>query len=194
MAGAAQAIQQAELSLNVARQEARETDVIAPVSGTIYYGVELDQELSAGDSVSKIGDSRELWIEAEVSEEIFNKIPLGKLVSYTIDGKELFGTVIEKIKPNVQEPVEEEMPTVELPEIPTSENAPAALISENPSAEENPQPEIETPPVQIESPEEKIRSILEDFRENPQIVEAEVEVLDGKNQHEENSKPTEEPP
>ena len=194
MAGAAQAIQQAELSLNVARQEARETDVIAPVSGTIYYGVELDQELSAGDSVSKIGDSRELWIEAEVSEEIFNKIPLGKLVSYTIDGKELFGTVIEKIKPNVQEPVEEEMPTVELPEIPTSENAPAALISENPSAEENPQPEIETPPVQIESPEEKIRSILEDFRENPQIVEAEVEVLDGQNQPEENSKPTEEPP
>ena len=199
LAGAAQAIQQAELSLNVARQEARETDVIAPVSGTIYYGVEVEEELVAGDSVSKIGDSRELWIEAEVSEEIFNKIPLGKLVSYTIDGKEFFGTVIEKIKPNVQEPVEEQ-PTIELPEIPTTENAPASLISDNPTAEENPQPEVETPPAQIDSPEEKIRSILDEFRENPQIVEAETEVIDNPEQPaatpapEETPQPTEETP
>ena len=191
LAGAAQAIQQAELSLNVARQEARETDVIAPVSGTIYYGVELDQELAAGDSVSKIGDSRELWIEAEVSEEIFDKIPLGKLVSYTIDGRELFGTVIEKIEPNIPEPVEDEQPTVELPEIPTSENAPASLIGDNPSAEENPPPEVEVPPAQIDSQEEKIRSIIDEFRSAPQIVEAEVEVLDEQTQPEENSQPQE---
>lgn len=180
--GAVQAIKQAELSLNAALQEARETDVIAPVSGTIYYGVEVEDELSAGDSISKIGDSRELWIEAEVSEEVFNKIPLGKLVSYTIDGRELFGTVIEKISPNVAEPVEEIQPSIELPEIPTSENAPASLIGDNPSAEENPQPEVETPPAQIE--EDKIRSILNDFRENPQIVEAEVEVIDVQTQPE----------
>ena len=143
--GAAQAIKQAELSLNVAKQEARETDVVAPVNGTIYYGVEVEQDLAAGDSVSRIGDSRELWLEAEVTEEIFNKIKLGKLASYTIDGKEIFGTVTEKIKPNIVEVPEENQEPVELPDIPTTENAPAPLIGENqseenPQSSENPQP------------------------------------------------------
>ena len=128
LAGAEQAIKQAELSLNVAKQEARETDVIAPVSGTIYYGTEIDKELSAGESVARIGDSRELWIEAEVTEDIFDKITLGKLVSYTIDGKEIFGTVTEKIKPDVQEPVD-------LPEIPTTENQPGELIGQTPDGQ-----------------------------------------------------------
>ena len=159
MAGAAQAIKQAEISLNAAKQEARETDVIAPVSGTIYYGVEVEQTLSAGDSVSRIGDSRELWIEAEVTEEVFNKIPLGKLASYMIDGKEIFGTVTEKIKPNVNATPEENQEPVELPEIPATENAPAALIGDNPPAEnkptENPQAvQAETTTVENSSPPE----------------------------------------
>ena len=149
LAGAEQAIKQAELSLNVARQEARETDVIAPVSGTIYYSVEVEETLNAGDSISKIGDRRELWLEVEVTEEIFDKIKLGKLVSYSIDGKNLFGTVIEKIKPNVVEPTEEE--PMELPEIPTSENQAAPLIgeaqpsTENPPAEQNQSTENSSP-------------------------------------------------
>ena len=171
LAGAEQAIKQAELALNAAKQEARETDVIAPVSGTIYYGVEVDQELSAGESISKIGDSRELWLEVEVSEEVFNKIPLGKLATYKIDGKEIFGTVIEKIKPNIKKPEENQEP-VELPEIPTSENAPAALIGDNPTAN--------TPPPQTQSAEE-----------NPQVVEAETEVINNPEQPAENSTPTE---
>ena len=173
LAGAEQAIKQAELSLNVARQEARETDVIAPVSGTIYYGVDIAEEIVAGDSVSRIGDSRELWIEAVVSEEIFNKIPLGKLVSYTIDGRELFGTVIEKIKPNI--PAQVETPAqMELPEIPTSENQAAPLIGDNPT----PPAENSTPPAADNPTNEKIRSILNSFRQNPQIVEAETEIID----------------
>ena len=155
LAGADQAIKQAELSLNAAKQEARETDVIAPISGTIYYGVDVEQELSAGDSVSRIGDSRELWLEVEVSEEIFNKIPLGKLATYIIDGKELHGTVIEKIKPNIVETPEESAEPLELPEIPTSENAPAQLIGETPN--ENPPPPAE--------------------ENQPQAVQAEVEIL-----------------
>lgn len=170
--GAAQAIKQAELSLNVAKQEARETDVVAPVSGTIYYGVEVDRELAAGESIARIGDSRELWIEAEVSEEVFDKITLGKLASYTIDGKELFGTVIEKIKPNVTQPAEDSEP-VELPEIPTTENAPAPVIGDNPSAENQSSPDeaqtpAETQPAEVETAP----------AENPsQIVEAETEVI-----------------
>ena len=124
LAGAEQASKQAELTLNVAKQEARETDVVAPVSGTIYYGTEVEKDLSAGESIARIGSSGELWIEAEVTEEIFDRIALGKLVRYVIDGKEIVGTVTEKIKPDPEpEPVE-------LPDIPTSTNQPAALIGD----------------------------------------------------------------
>ena len=136
LAGAEQAIKQAELSLNVARQEARETEVIAPVSGTIYYSTETDTALTAGDSVAKIGDNRELWIEAEVTEDVFDKIQLGKLATVTIDGKKLFGTVMEKIKPNVAEVTDEDSDAaepIELPEIPDAKNQPAPLIGDNPS-------------------------------------------------------------
>jgi len=155
LAGAEQAIKQAELSLNVAKQEARETDVVAPVSGTIYYGVDVEQDLAAGDSVARIGDSRELWIEAEVAENVFDKINLGKLVSYSIDGKEIFGTVIEKIKPDEKKSAESE---IELPEIPNSTNQPAALIGDNKNAEnpdkpaENADKPPETQPVQGQPP------------------------------------------
>ncbi|MBE8954054.1 MAG: HlyD family efflux transporter periplasmic adaptor subunit [Quinella sp. 2Q5] len=147
LAGAEQAIKQAELTLNVAKQEARETDVIAPVSGTIYYGTEVDKDLSAGESVARIGDSGELWIEAEVTEDVFDRIALGKLVSYVIDGKELSGTVTEKIKPDPEpEPVE-------LPDIPTTTNAPAPLIGDQPAAE-NPSPKPDTQPA-AENPSPK---------------------------------------
>jgi len=185
LAGADQAIKQAELSLNVAKQEARENNVIAPVSGTIYYGVAVDDEIVAGDSVSRIGDSRELWLEVEVTEEIFNKIPLGKLATYSIDGKELSGTVIEKIKPNVTAPVEEAPEPIELPEIPTTENAPAQLIGDGQAAETQPAetPPTETPPAEtpakppqavqaetqvVENPDtnSKIKAIIDKYRKN----------------------------
>ena len=151
LAGAEQAIKQAELSLNVAKQEARETAVIAPVSGTIYYGVEAEQKLDAGDSVARIGDKRELWIEAEVSEEIFDKIALGKLVSYTIDGKKIFGTVTEKIKPD--EKTADDTETIELPKIPDATNAPAPLIGETPPTNASTPPaNTQTPPTNAQTP------------------------------------------
>ncbi|MBR2518695.1 MAG: biotin/lipoyl-binding protein [Selenomonadaceae bacterium] len=153
LAGAEQAIKQAELSLNVARQEARETDVIAPVSGAIYYGVEADKDLSAGDFVARIGDSRELWVEAEVTEDIFDKISLGKFATVTIDGKEYFGTVMEKIKPNVTEATDDDENAeepLELPEIPDTTNKPAPTIGDNPS----PQPENSSTTPEQPKPEE----------------------------------------
>lgn len=106
--GAQLAIKQAELSLNVAKQEAQQTEVVSPVNGTIYYSVEVDEEVNAGDVVAKVGDSNELWLEAEVTESQFDKISLGKLVSYTIDGNNFTGTVMEKIAPSPkEEPVTE---------------------------------------------------------------------------------------
>ncbi len=114
------AIKQAELSLNIALQEAQETEVIAPISGTIYYTAELEKDLIAGNSIAKIGDSNELWLEAEVSPDTFNKVTLGLPVDYTLDGQNLSGTVIEKIAPDV--PVVEETETKSAWIPPTDDN------------------------------------------------------------------------
>ena len=136
--GAENAIKQAELSLNVALQEAQQTEIIALVDGTIYYSAELEKDLQAGDVVAKIGDSNELWLAAEVSEDIFNQIPLGKLVSYTIDGNNLTGIVIEKISPDpepaeVIEPAAENVPTENTnADTPPTEPANAETPAENP--------------------------------------------------------------
>lgn len=112
LATAESAIKQAELALNVAKQTAQQTEITAPVGGVIYYSIENENDLEASNIVAKVGDSKELWLEAEVTEDIFNKIPLGKKVSYTIDGNNLAGTVIEKISPtesaeDTDEPVNE---------------------------------------------------------------------------------------
>ena len=98
--GAQLAIKQAEMSLNTARQESMQTQVTAPVSGTIYYDVNSDQSIVAGEPIAKVGDSNELWLEAEVTEDQFYRLSLGKLVSYTIDGQTFKGTVIEKVAPS----------------------------------------------------------------------------------------------
>ena len=114
------AIKQAELSLNVALQEAQETDVIAPVSGAIYYSAELEKEVTAGNSIAKIGDSKELWLAAEVSQEVFDKVNLGFPIDYTLKGENLSGTVIEKIAPNILDPTEIKNLPAWIP--PTAEN------------------------------------------------------------------------
>ena len=103
LANAENVIKQAELSLNVAIEFSRETDITAPVDGVIYYVAEKDKDLTAGNVVAKVGDLRELWLEAEVSESEFNKIPLGKPVNYSIGGKNYLGTVTEKIAPTKTE-------------------------------------------------------------------------------------------
>ena len=122
--GAQLAIKQAELSLNVAKQEAQQTDVVSPINGTIYYSVEVDEEVNAGDVVARVGDSNELWLEAEVTESQFDKISLGKLVSYTIDGNNLTGTVTEKIAPSPkEEPVTENVEPTKTAETVDSANS-----------------------------------------------------------------------
>lgn len=98
--GAQLAIRQAEMSLNTARQEALQTQVYAPISGTVYYNVAAEQDVVAGEPVAKVGDGTNLWLEAEVTEDQFYRIALGKLVSYFIEGHQFNGTVIEKIMPN----------------------------------------------------------------------------------------------
>ena len=137
--GAERAIKQAELSLNVARETAQQTEILAPVDGVIYYSAEVDKELNAGDAVAKIGDNAELWIEAEVDENIFEKISLGKLVEYVVNGQNLTGTVTEKIAPgDVEKNQSEETPALENLPDKNLETQPAENpTAENPPTEEN---------------------------------------------------------
>ena len=114
------AIKQAELSLKVAQQQAQETEIIAPIDGTIYYIAESDKDLMAGNSIARIGDSNELWLEAEVSEEIFNAVTLGLPVDYVLDGNNLSGTIMEKIEPDIPEVEEDEFVSKWIP--PTEDN------------------------------------------------------------------------
>ena len=158
LATAESAIKQAELALNVARQEAQQTEITAPFSGIIYYAAAVDENLSAGEVVAKIGNDKELWLEAEVDEDLFNKISLGKKVSYIIDGKIFSGTLTEKISPTKpEETPEEETPPAEeklTEEKPPEENSPP----ENPPAEtqtpENPTAETQLEPIPEKPPEE----------------------------------------
>lgn len=135
------AIKQAELSLNVALQESQENEIIAPISGTIYYNVEMDGDLNAGNAVARIGDSKELWLSAEVDERTFNRVQLGSLVSYVIAGRNLSGTVTEKIAPAPKEtepaevPAETETPAEEVPAAETEAPAEAEPVAQ---AEETP--------------------------------------------------------
>ena len=108
LAVAESAIKQAELALNVAKQEAQQTEITAPISGVIYYFSALEGDLSAGDIVAKIGSNKELWLEAEVDEDTFEKIQLGKKGTYELAGKNFSGTLIEKISPTKTEEIGEE--------------------------------------------------------------------------------------
>ncbi len=169
LATAESAIKQAELALNVARQEAQQTEITAPFSGIIYYAAAVEEDLSAGEVVAKIGSGKELWLEAEVTEDFFNKISLGKKVSYTIDGKNFSGTLTEKIEPTkVEETPQEETPPAEeklSEEKPPTENPPAENQSvqtpppaENSSTENQLAPIPESPekiPEEIPQPENK---------------------------------------
>ncbi len=127
---AEKSVKQAELALNIALQEAQKTDIVAPVSGTIYYVAELDENLNAGNVIARIGDSNELWLAAEVSEEVFNKVQLGKTVDYVIAGNDLKGTVIEKISPDEPEEIEDD-------ENSSEESSDSENISENDQNLEN---------------------------------------------------------
>ena len=143
------AVKEAELALNVAVEQSKQTEIIAPADGVVYYSFAVDEEIKAGDVIAKIGDDKNVWIEAEVTEDIFNQVALGKKVSYSIDGHNLAGTVTEKIAPAPPEPEKVE-------EIPAD---PATTPDAEKTAEQNPQPaetatEKNSPPTEQVTPEQ----------------------------------------
>ena len=174
LATAESAIKQAELALNVARQEAQQTEITAPFSGIIYYAAAVDEDLSAGEIVAKIGNNKELWLEAEVTEDFFNKISLGKIVSYSIDGKNFSGTLTEKISPTKpEENISEETPSAEeklteekLPEenSPPEENKSAETPPEGNQLEPIPEkPAEEIPQVENKNPSDSAEPVNDKF-------------------------------
>ena len=143
------AVKEAEMALNSAIEQSQQTEIVAPVNGVVYYSYVVDEEVKAGDIVAKVGDDKNIWIEAEVTEDIFNQVSLGKKVSYTIDGHILSGTVTEKIAPPKPEPVKEEI--VEEPTETSAEQSKENLPEEKSSTESS----VENKPVEEKVAEDK---------------------------------------
>lgn len=88
------AVKQAEAALANAQADAQATDIVAPASGTVYYtDVQEGSEVKAGDTIVNVGDADNLWVEAKIRPEDKDKVRLGQFASYTIEGRELQGSV-----------------------------------------------------------------------------------------------------
>lgn len=88
-------LKQAQAALDNAKQDAAETDIVAPVAGTVYYaqGIDEGSTVKAGGTVASVGNADDIWVEAKVSPDKAAKIRLGQFVSYEIDGHQLQGSV-----------------------------------------------------------------------------------------------------
>ena len=88
-------LKQAQAALDNAKQDAAETDIVAPVAGTVYYaqGIDEGSTVKAGETVASVGNADDIWIEAKVSPDKAAEIRLGQFVSYEIEGHQLQGSV-----------------------------------------------------------------------------------------------------
>lgn len=89
-------LKQAQAALNNAKQDSQATEILAPVAGTLYYtDVKADSEVKAGQTIVRIGDAGNLWLEARLTPQQVEKVRLGQYAGYQVDGHELSGTVQE---------------------------------------------------------------------------------------------------
>ena len=96
------AVKQAQAALENAKADAQATEIVAPVSGTVYYadGIEEGTDIKAGQTIVDIGDASNAWVEARVSQNQKDKLRLGQFVTYTVEGKSYQGTVTDIVDPN----------------------------------------------------------------------------------------------
>ena len=149
------AVKEAEIALNAAVEQSKQTEITAPVDGTIYNSFKVDEEVKSGDLIAKIGDEKNIWIEAEVTEEIFNQVALGKKVSYSIDGHELSGTVTEKISPQPEVPAEPTENISETEQNNSQQNNPPQQNAEVSAEKNSEQPAENNSDAEKNIPEEK---------------------------------------
>lgn len=96
LASAQVQLEQAQAALNQAQSDDNYADITAPVSGIIYLtDFKQGDNLKQNDVFINIGNTKNLWIEAPLTEEQYNKVHPGQFVHYTVDDLDLTGTVLE---------------------------------------------------------------------------------------------------
>lgn len=89
-------VKMAEASLAQAQQQSNATTITAPVPGTVYYTeIKVNDEIQPGQVICNVGNAKNLWVEAHLTEEQVKKIELGQFVSYEVNGNSLNGSVTE---------------------------------------------------------------------------------------------------
>lgn len=88
-------LRQAQAALDNAKQDAQQTDIVAPVAGTVYYASDIVEGavVTAGQTVANVGNADDIWVEAKVKADQGQKLRLGQFASYEIDGHKLQGSI-----------------------------------------------------------------------------------------------------
>lgn len=97
-------LKQAQAALDEGKKQTQASDIIAPVSGVLHYiGVKVGDSVEAGQTILKIGDAANLWLEIDLDETRLTQLKLGQFVEYTIadfPGRTFKGTVFEIAEPS----------------------------------------------------------------------------------------------
>lgn len=89
-------LNQAKAALDQAQSDDNFADITAPVSGIIYLtDFKQGNELKQGDVFINVGNTKNLWVEAPLTEEQYAKVHQGQFVHYSVDDMDLTGTVLE---------------------------------------------------------------------------------------------------
>ena len=96
LASAQVQLEQAQAALKQAQSDKNYADITAPVSGIVYLtDFKQGDSLKENDVFLNIGNTKNLWVEAPLTEEQYNKVHPGQFVNYTVDDLNLTGTVLE---------------------------------------------------------------------------------------------------
>lgn len=89
-------LNQAKAALDQAQSDDNYTDITAPVAGIIYTtDFKKGDELKQGDVFLNVGNTKNLWVQAPLTEQQYGKVRPGQFVRYSVDGIDLTGTVLE---------------------------------------------------------------------------------------------------
>ena len=89
-------LRQAKAALESAQQAMKETEIVAPVSGTVSLGeLAVGAAIKGGATIASIGDASAIWVAAQIPADQKSAVHLGQFVSYELDGTQMQGTVQE---------------------------------------------------------------------------------------------------
>lgn len=93
-------INQAQLALDTAKKNMEATEITAPIAGTLYYSqAKVGTDIAEGQPIFNIGDAANIWLELTLTKAQKDSVRLGQFVSYSIDGKDMQGTVLDIEEP-----------------------------------------------------------------------------------------------